>query len=423
VLTEHYGADKIAEDEVRDVDDFLDFVLNELQQGNKSQITSRDIREDNANKLFIIDDAVAFILAGRSAFSRYFDWAQLLTRYRTAIARQYRRLYETSRFQLALATPALVDFDLWLNDSKHAALKQQAEVMSIISAKSDFPLHPFAPFDPLRDIQAGADAGSSLALVQAAVREQGFIGVKLYSPMGFRPRGNGVRPITFPKHLDRVDTGFGDRLDAALDALYTWCRSDEVPIMAHTLNSQESKPGFALRADPKFWRDVLTEFPDLRLNLAHFGNFSFAFSAGGTPEANFDKSWEYEIGQFVSSGSFPNVFADISYFGFALGPEAESRSAVESAKRLFSLYISKFDPEVKSLMFGTDWSMIARAAHFEQYLTNVDGFFRGIGLTAGQIDNIFYGNAVRFLGLEQDGKARQRLRAFYQKAGRFLPSF
>ena len=410
---------------VQDENAFLDFVLEEMNAAgvNTPDRTVRSLRSGPADRPSTLARVSDFLLAGRSAFSRYFDWGKLLSSYRNQIAQAYLTLEDPGRNRLMLATPALVDYNYWLGDQSPAALKEQIAVMRAMSLRQPRPVHAFAPFDPLRALRGKPDEPSALAIAQEAVRDHGFLGVKLYSPMGFRPRGNAERPLSFPAHASMGEEGFGGRLDEALTALYRWCHDEDVPIMAHTLDSQAAGDGFGARADPRFWLAVLEQFPALRLNLAHFGYFTHALASGSDPLAAFDQTWERQIGTFVGDARFKNIFADISYFWWALPEGRADAVRLTAVKKLFARYFERFDPRVESLMFGTDWVMTGRASGFDHYTESVESFFKEIGLTEPQLDNLFYRNALRFLGLTPAAKPAARLEKFYRDNGRTPPSF
>ncbi|MGO9485958.1 MAG: amidohydrolase family protein [Rhodomicrobium sp.] len=291
--------------------------------------------------------------------------------------------------------------------------------MSQLSLRQPRPMHGFVAFDPLRAVRSGKP-GEPLAIVQEAVTKRGFLGAKLYSPMGFKPTGNAEGGLSFPAYASMSEPGFGAALDRALDALYAWCEASEVPILAHTTDSQSAGPEYAARAEPKFWEKVLTKYPKLRLNLAHFGNFSQALGAKGASKP-YEKTWEYEIGTYIRGGRFPNVYADISYFYWVLEGSAE-KDRIAAVKTLFAKYFET-DPQCERLLFGTDWNMTGRVLGAAQYLDNVEAFFRGMGLNERQLDNLFYKNALRFLGLDRPSKAETRLKAFYAAAGKPFPTF
>jgi predicted TIM-barrel fold metal-dependent hydrolase len=405
-----------------DVDDFVDFVQQEMKASG-TRIPGGSFQKGMPSAGDALRTIADFLTSGRSIFSRYFQWAGVLTDYRANIASTYRSLYDPTASRLILATPALVDYNFWLQDQSPAPIKDQIELMGLLSLRSPFPIHGFAPFDPLREVRRLPAETSSLDTVQDAVQRHGFLGAKLYSPMGFRPSGNEENGLPFPAAVSGTDKEFGRRLDQALDRLYAWCAAEDVPVLAHTTDSQSAGPDFATRAEPRFWQAVLDKYPNLRLNLAHFGNFSQAFvPKKGDAAARFDKTWEYEIGMLIKSGRYPNVYADISYFYWVL-EGSEEKKKIKTVKVLLKRYLDMFDRDVDRLMFGTDWNMIGKATGFDGYVDNVEAFFRDIGLTNKQLDKLFATNAVRFLGLDSSDKVRDRLKGFYAAAGKPVPSF
>jgi len=405
-----------------DVDAFIDAVLDEMKAEGRipPDTSSRSLQGSaTAQPGFFLD--IASFLFGSTRFGRYFRWARLLTSYRSTIAQTYQALYDPAQTRLILATPVLVDYSYWLEDQSSAALREQIEVMGRISLRQRRPMHGFAPFDPLRELRRKPDAPSALSIAQEAVRDHGFIGVKLYSPMGFRPTGN-AEGIGFPAFAHQLERDFGARLDDALNGLYTWCEAEDVPLLAHTMDSQAANENFGARANPKFWLRVLESKPGLRLNLAHFGNFVFADTASATAAQKFQNTWEYQIGTFVKDGRFKNVYADLSYLGWILGDGLQNPRRPQ-IKALFSEYLAMFDPNAERLMFGTDWTMIARENNADRYIDNLEAFFTEVGLNGAQLDNIFYKNALRFLGLSETTKVSERLQRFYQANNKQMPAF
>ncbi|HZV19995.1 MAG TPA: amidohydrolase family protein, partial [Hyphomicrobiales bacterium] len=368
-----------------DTDEFADFVRQEMRgvqeftpaeklRGLEAPGPSAAAPQAPASAQSI----AAFIASGRSFFSRYFQWAGLLTDYRANIAERYRKLYDPENTRVALVTPALIDFNFWLNDQSPAPLREQIEVMSLLSLRLPFPMHGFVPFDPLREVRRLPGEDSSLRIVKDAIRRHGFLGVKLYSPMGFRPAKNAELGFPFPAPAGGKE--LGKRLDDALDGLYAWCEREQVPILAHSTDSQSAGPDFASRAEPKFWLSVLEKYPRLRVNLAHFGNFNQAFAGanGSDPESHYEKTWEYEIGEFIRGRHFRNVYADISYFYWVLDGKAETQKTL-AVKRMFAKYLES-DPNVEHLLFGTDWNMTGKAQNLDGYVDNVEAFFKDLGL-------------------------------------------
>ena len=89
---------------------------------------------------------------------------------------------------VAMLAPALIDYSLWL-DEETSPLRDQIDVMSAIAGTAgSYAVHPYVPFCPWRQLVQP----DLLPMVQEAVERRGFIGVKMYPVMGFRPYGNAV---------------------------------------------------------------------------------------------------------------------------------------------------------------------------------------------------------------------------------------
>ena len=429
LLEQHYQAGQLKSRSFSDqtaakneeVDAFVDFVLGEMK-ASAPVSSSKSLRSLGASLRNSAEAIAQFLTSGRSAFSRYFAWAQVLTDYRENIAAAYYALYDASSAQLLMSAPAIVDYNYWLEDQSPSPLQDQVELMGLLSLKQPVPMHGYVAFDPLRAVRGKAGDPAPLDIVKEAVNTHGFLGVKLYSPMGFKPTANADGALFFPAYASQNEPGFGEKLDAALDSLYAWCLAEEVPILAHTTDSMSAGPDFAARAEPQFWDKVLTKYPKLKLNLAHFGNFSQAFGKGGEPLREYGKTWEHEIAELIERGRYPNLYADISYFWWVLEGSGETEH-IEAAKKLFARYFDAADPKAERLLFGTDWNMTGKAQGAADYVANVEAFFRDVGLTESQLDNLFRKNALRFFGLNGSTKATQRLRRFYEAAGKPFPAF
>jgi predicted TIM-barrel fold metal-dependent hydrolase len=427
VLERHYKASQMKSlsgetaEKNENVDAFVDFVLGEMR-ASAPVSSSKSMKSLGSSLRNSAESIAQFLTSGRSSFSRYFDWAQVLTDYRENIAATYYSLYDSSSARLLLTAPALVDYNYWLEDQSPSPLQEQVELMGRLSLKQPIPMHGFVAFDPLRAVRRKPEDPAPLDIVKEAVTRHGFLGVKLYSPMGFKPTANAEHGLVFPAYAAQNEPGFGEKLDDALDSLYAWCHAEEVPILAHTTESMSAGPDFAARAEPRFWEKVLAKYPKLKLNLAHFGNFSQAFGKEGSPIRDYGKTWEYEIAELIKRGRYPNLYADISYFWWVLEGSGE-KEHIKAAKKLFAKYFDAADPKAERLLFGTDWNMTGKSQGAANYVVNVEAFFRDVGLSETQLDNLFRKNALRFFGLNGSTKTTSRLRRFYDAAGKPYPEF
>jgi predicted TIM-barrel fold metal-dependent hydrolase len=307
---------------------------------------------------------------------------------------------------VGLFVPMLIDFDAWSQD-KSAPLADQIDVHGAIGRKSivtPLPggarLHPFVSFDPLRP--------DALDLVKKAIG-LGFIGVKLYPPVGFAPTRNDC--LT-------ADAAQGAKVDKALQGLYAYCEAEEVPITAHCAPSNEFGLGYRNLVAPFRWAPVLAQFPKLRLNLGHFGHTEGALTKRGMLAC---ESWIRQAVALVAK--YDNVYGDLSGSDLASG----ASSATTYAKLLDQCLAN---PTVgKRLMFGSDWWL---NRFFEGADDYVGLFQNGLTHLSSYTDDlrndVMGGNAIRFLGFGGGDPAKRtkngkRLADQYAAAGATPPSW
>lgn len=343
----------------------------------------------------------------RSPLLQTIRWAGLLTRDRRDVVAELVRLYGATD-QIRAFSPSLVDFSYWLpNDQPVSDLADQVEVMAEIARRRrDVVLLNFVPYCPLRAALASRDGGPHpLDLVEHAVFERGFAGVKLYPPIGFRPTGNTTPDVG---HVV-ANPPDGGALDDELERLYAWCVDRDVPIKTHANNSIAATVCSGLYASPEAWRPVLEERPTLRLNLAHFGGFEESAGVGGRCNDPSGRDWEAVIADMLPR--YPNLYFDLGYWTEVADPDSPEKARVTG---LMSDLIDRQPLVAARMMYGSDWSMIGREPAHPVYLFET---IRALdGLLGGDRDRlaaVMGGNARRFLGLDGDTPARRRLAAFF----------
>ena len=370
------------------------------------------------------EDMAARLLGREFGVGTTFRWVLKFLRKRGENIEELVSLYG-GEGRIKLFCPALVDFAQWLSDEPLASVETQISLMERLQRTDrSAMIHSFVPFDPWRQINDGEDhtARTALDLIKWAIADMGFIGVKLYPPMGFRPAGNEGAGLSYPRNAtDRYGASFPGRLDTVLKDLYRWAAEEDVPIMAHAANSQGAGTNYAERAFPGWWRDVLRAHPKLRLNLAHLGGFNPVPEPGSPVQ-----TWESTIGGMIKDDGFLNLYADLSYFSDILSDptrmgenasdEVEEHS-VPDLRILMTKYLADFDPEVDHLLYGCDWIMLGREADCKSYLEKLDEFLGSIGVHDQKRKKLFGENAARFLGLRRGNKTRDRLNAYYTKHG------
>ncbi len=214
---------------------------------------------------------------------------------------------------------------------------------------------PFVAVNPRR--------ADHFALMKQAIEEMGFVGVKLYPSLGYS-----------------VDT-------PDMRNVYHYCVEQNVPLLMHCTDGgfyrdQASKE----YCDPKYWKPVLEELPDLRLCFAHCGGWAgFGAMDHVTPG-----SWTESIVALMHE--YENVYADLS----AHMNQMEGGTDEENWKKIFRALL---DDEVTRprILFGTDqWLTRLHISH-EHYLHYFD-----TSVDAADLALISEENPRRFLGLPDD---------------------
>jgi predicted TIM-barrel fold metal-dependent hydrolase len=312
----------------------------------------------------------------------------------------------------------MVDYDWWLARGRRTptTLSDQVDVMSQMFILLGGRVHGFAPFCPFREAMT-SDAngiGDSMRLIKRAIETRGFIGVKLYPPMGFAAWGNTGRTEwkgkpTLPNAAS--DPDFGKRLDATMGSLYAYCIANDVPIMAHTNRSNGPYEEFKALAGSEFWKLALEKFPGLRVSFGHYGDTDLEDHQGARTRP-FLELMTRDAG---SPGL--NTFADSSYFAGTLMNQVKMKNVLRD------LYTSSDRIMLERLMYGTDWTMILSQKNVERYLSDfiqvmqrIEDEQPGIGARQTSLSNAFFGrNAVEFLGLSAGRGNRRRLEGFYEQ--------
>jgi len=240
------------------------------------------------------------------------------------------------------------------------------------------------------------------------VLESGFVGVKIYPPMGFRPRCN-----------EELHGPEGARLDEALNRLYAFCVEHDVPLTAHcTEQGAQAAPTRGRNSHPRFWELVLADYPDLRLNLGHFGG------AWELVRDDFDASWTADIIRLMEGHE--HVYSDVGYHRIWPTP-ARPEGKTEKTRNAWFARMDRLYEEhprlARRLMYGSDWHMTVATEQVREYF----GSFREAWLArygAEATADFMGGNALRFLGLGPDGGGnRGRLTSFYARLGLAEPAW
>ncbi|MEV4131719.1 amidohydrolase family protein [Dactylosporangium sp. NPDC049742] len=335
-------------------------------------------------------------------------WVKLFGRSRLDLVAE---LVRVSGDRLDLAVPLLVDLDSGLADRSRTTQQQQVELfeklsratmLGVLPGAGKARLHPFIGFDPLRELLARRthDVETPLDLVKRAVLRYGFVGVKVYPPMGWRPSGNvadGRHTAQDAAELDRI---VGD--------LAAWCAEQDVPITAHANNSNHADPAFDGYGGPDDWLPVLAAHPRLRLNLGHFGGAQQTEPADG---------WPWRMAQAMAA--HPGLFADVG--NHRIHDPAIRAGYAETLRSMRAGAATRSVAE--RVMYGSDWYMLALYPDDDLFLERYLTLFAGFG---DEARDAFAGrNALTFLGFDdpQNRNAQRLLQRYERYAPANVPAW
>lgn len=168
------------------------------------------------------------------------------------------------------------------------AIGAQHEELAQVAAQSRGTVIPFAGCDPR--VAGAADE------VRRAVENLGFRGLKLYPRLGFAPD----HPVL-------------------MHDVYPLLAARGLPVVSHCSRGGVTGRGLSgavadTYSSPEAFVPVLRAFPDLRVNLAHFGGQLDwqAYLDDGVPKGA-RRNWLLQIRDMMRSGDYPNLWSDISY--------------------------------------------------------------------------------------------------------------
>jgi predicted TIM-barrel fold metal-dependent hydrolase len=391
----------------------------------------RQNNPDNRNPTCNISIEIACAVMGRE----YREWAEALSQENVDIAAEMVATFGG----IDLFVPLMIDYEYWFSRPWYAGgmdrragektrgfptdIKEQIDlVYDRIVLPYNGRIHPFAPFCPARELAyrkglrrpdgRGVEKHSSLELVKDAIDEKGFIGVKLYNALGYKPLGNA----TVEKERGRIKLhkrrGYhkditGQEYDSVLQELYDYCQEEGIPITAHcVMDGIESYPKASYDfGQAAFWREVLHDYGELFVNLAHFGWHESQGYAG-------KDGWSRDICRMMVD--FDHLYSDVSHHG-VLSHRGQRRFREDYAE-MQKDWSANWSQIKQKILFGIDWHVIKRVRGFQGFQKRYVEILRHNGLyTEREIEDFLGGNAVRFLGLLPGGKTRQRLAAFYRE--------
>lgn len=359
----------------------------------KSAVTTRSEREASPRAKALAEQGVDSIVAGVLRFVRF------MCSPRHHNLRAYIRSYteDSGAFGIDACFSALVDFDRWLGcERTPSSLRDQMLVHEQLAVLSGGFVLPLIPYNPWTDIE---EQGASLRLVKEAIGERGFVGVKIYPPMGFGPDGRVIASSSrLPRPKDPAAVW------SALQRLYKYCRDAGVPVMGHTSHSLGRDSDHDELGGPDGWRKPLQEFDGLHINAGHFG--------GGYFNEQEKIYWPMGFAKLMSE--FSGVYGDLGYADELV--EANSPAARRLADTLITK-LSSGQPAFSHVMYGSDWLMMSKMEGWERFPQAISAFLGTLpSQDAAAVRQAAFGRAaIDCYGLGKGHRNRQRLETFYAK--------
>lgn len=365
---------------------------------------------------------------------QYRKWVETLSKEVIDITEELVRTYQKDNIDLYV--PLVIDYEYWFESTYDTPIKDQIDYMYkniVLPYKGK--IHPFVAFDPARELahrrgmlnpDKKPEKHGSLQLVQDAIENKGFIGVKLYNSLGYRPFNNEIMDDKRRKKIKlHKKMGYyifkGEDYDKVLCELYDYCVDKGVPITAHSVMDgiESYKDASFDFGHAVFWHEVLSQdkYKDLHVNLAHFG-----WGNGGY---HWKRSWVKDICEMLLE--YDNLYTDVSCHDIMSKRHNQRfKSDYEDVHRDWSNYngIDGWSMIKKKVLFGIDWHVIKRQKDFEHFKDRYVEVLKHKNLyTDEDVDDFLGGNAVRFLGLAPGGKSRERLETFYKTKNIDLPEW
>lgn len=194
-------------------------------------------------------------------------------------------------------------------------------------------------------------------IVQRYIEEKNFAGIKLYPPLGYYP---------FDKRLNEI-YAYAEKYQIPITThcarggvFYKGKITEEMQVHPRTgvlIKEQKNKFFTDSYTDPENYSYVLDQFPNLKINLAHYGGYDEWQKFLGNTIDDGVPTWYAKICNLIRE--YPNVYTDISYTMF-------------NADLFNLLKVSMEDIQLRTkILYGSDFYMVEQETSERQFLINV----------------------------------------------------
>ncbi len=199
-----------------------------------------------------------------------------------------------------------------------APLEQQLQDIIEIKESMEWKerVFPFVPIDPRRH--------NILDFLKKYIDDHEFKGVKLYPALGYWACDRRLFPvyeycelnqIPIITHCSRGGVYFKGHLKQSPELL-------KHPITGATLQPERNRIFTDRLGDPDQFRYVLDEYPELKIDFAHYGGGDdwlhyledpWQKSDSGGEDRDVSANWVHKINNLIRDPKYPNIYTDISY--------------------------------------------------------------------------------------------------------------
>lgn len=253
----------------------------------------------------------------------------------------------------------------------------------------------FVAFDPFR-------AEDALPSVIRGIKA-GAIGVKFYPPSGYRAANNDIpekpsrlKPGARKRWISRYENLRNEDINNLNEKLFAYCEKNNIPVFTHcTPKGFEADKGYGEMADPQYWSLVLDNHKKLRLCFGHAGGHAYWFpSSKPTDEEINEAQFGAQVVQLCLK--HPNVYCEVAYLDQILTDDGKKafKSKLASVINIKSTTGDwRFGDKI---MYGSDWHMIHKEPHHEDYPAAFNSLFTDPILKSWQ-RAFFCRNALAYL--------------------------
>ena len=348
-------------------------------QINQKCLPTCIMRQQSRLPVWLLRSGILDLIGGRHAreFFRLMKTKELLEVAKTQVS----HMNDAERIDYSIVLTLDYKFAGRTAEKKEDNYAQILTETAEACAQFPFRFFPFFCYDPRRK--------EARELLENAVFNLGYVGVKMYPAMGFDPRPNKDTSLEPPP--------VGVSIKDNLIALYEFARENNLPIITHCspagsykcLVDRKRKYKYIWRfTEPSNFLEIARTY-GLRISFAHMGG-----KVDHRVQKEMATQWHNQIVNLIrhahSWNSEGRFYADQSYgISHVFNNKKKRRLHIEDTKRHLD------DPaEDRYLLFGTDWPLGLYKFTEKNYL---DCYRGEQGLTPAQQDKYFSTNIARFL--------------------------